>query len=77
MPHLSAHSRLWLVAIAVAVVSFAAATFALARASAPTTAQPHRSITHSYPIDDTRPVGPSDPAGLAGAPVPNRRGSVR
>jgi hypothetical protein len=77
MPQLSAHGRLWLVAIAIAIVGFSAATFAPARGSAPTDAQPQRPGTHREPIDDTRPVGPSDPAGLVGALVPNSRGAVR
>jgi len=74
MTHITAHTRLWLVPIAVAIFVLAAATFALARGSAPTNAQSQRPITQSYPVvDDTRPVGPSDPPGLVGVLVQNGR----
>jgi len=74
MTHITAHARLWLVPIAVAIFVLAAATFALARGSAPTNAQSQRPITQSYPVvDDTRPVGPSDPPGLVGVLVQNGR----
>ena len=73
MTHITAHPRLWLVPIAVAIFVLAAATFALARGSAPTNAQTQRPITQSYPVDDTRPVGPSDPPGLVGVLVQNGR----
>jgi hypothetical protein len=67
MTRISIRRRLWLVAAALAVAA-AAATLAFAHGQNHASAPAHVRAG----VDDTRPVGPSDPQGLSGVPVPNR-----
>jgi len=70
MTYVSTHPRLWVAALAIALTALAAGVFAVAGGrSAHERSQPKPTMSAVYPVDDSRPQGPSDPPGLVGVPV--------
>jgi hypothetical protein len=63
--------RLWLLAAATAITGSIAGTLALAPDSTRNHARAKPPATSDLAVDETRPIGPSDPPGLVGVHVPN------